>query len=831
MKNASSRFLFAFIGFCLFFSIPAMPQELPVNGIVTDAETKESLAFVNIVYNEKNNATQSNIDGFFTIPTKAKISFLTFSYVGYDPVTINLSEIKRGKPVNIRMYKTVLKLNEVTVFPGENPAHRIIRKVIENRDMNNPEKMASFSYTSYNKMFFTFNMDDLKKHDTSLSITDSLKHAADTVPGTSADSAYKRAKKFVDSQHLFLMESVSDRKFRHPDKNNEKVIASRISGLKNPSFAMLATQLQSFSFYRELIMISDKMYLNPISDGSTRKYFFLIEDTTFTEQGDTVFVISYRPFKGKNFNGLKGVLNINTNTYALQTVKAEPAEAEPSIAVKIQQKYEYIDNRQWFPVQLNTDMTFNNIVGMVGKSKVKMIGVGKSYLRNISLNPELDKKEFSNVEVIMSEDAAKPTEEFWSKFRVDSLTEKDKKTYHTIDSVGKKENLDLKLKFMISVARGYIPWHFLNIDYTQILKLNDYEGFRFGMGCMTNEKITKWVSVGGYFAIATKDKAMKFGGKLDFNISEGHEMKLKFGWSSDVYESDGYTFFEDKNLTSSDFFREILISDMDSVEKSEVSFQCRALQYLRLNIGLSQNHKIITDNFRYGVSDTRGDLLDSYNYTEASLKIKFAYNEKFMVFPQGKFSLGTNYPVFWANITKGIEWLDGQYDYTKVEAKISKTFLTKTFGKTHVQIAGGIADGNIPYASFYNGHGSYREFAIEAANSFATMRMNEFTGDRFASFYFKQDFGPLLFRTKKFKPEIAVVNNIGYAEFTRKSDYFDKPVRSFEKGYFESGLIINNLVHQSFIGYGAGAFYRYGPYAFPKPEDNFAFKLSIVFLL
>lgn len=211
--------------------------------------------------------------------------------------------------------------------------------------------------------------------------------------------------------------------------------------------------------------------------------------------------------------------------------------------------------------------------------------------------------------------------------------------------------------------------------------------------------------------------------------------------------------------------------------------------------------------------------------------MKFAYNEKFMVFPGGKFSLGTNYPILWVNVTKGLKWMEGQYDYTKFEAKISKTFITKTFGKTNVQISGGIADGNVPYSSFYNGHGSYRDFSVEAANSFATMRMNEFVADRFASFYFKQDFGSLLFKTKKFKPEVAFVNNVGIADFTSTSSYFDKPVQTFNKGYFESGIVFNNLLHQAIIGYGAGVFYRYGPYAFSKPEDNLAFKLSIVFML
>ncbi|MBI5218807.1 MAG: carboxypeptidase-like regulatory domain-containing protein [Bacteroidia bacterium] len=826
-----------FIFSVLFFVFhSAFSQTKEISGTVTDEETKEPLAFVNIIYNERNQATATNIDGKFKITATANAAFLKFSYVGYESKTIKTEDIRWGKPLAVKLKKAVVNLNEVTVFPGENPAHRIIKKVIENRDINNPEKMTSFAYTSYNKMFFTFNIDDLKKTDSTISFTDSIqvlkdtvKSKLDTIRKTKVDSSYIRAKKFIDSQHIFLMESVSDRKFIYPDKNNEKVVATRVSGLRNPSFALLATQMQSFSFYKELITIYDKIYLNPISEGSTKKYFFLLEDTTFSENGDTVFIVSFRPFKGKNFDGLKGILNISSNKYAIQSVKAEPYDPNPVLGVKIQQKYEFLENKQWFPVQLNTDLTFNNMMGQVGKKTMRLIGIGKSYLRNITLNPELNKKEFKNIEVTMGDDAYKLSDEFWEKYRVDSLTAKDRKTYRVIDSIGKKENLDLKMKVFEALAQGYIPWHFLNIDFSKLVTFNEYEGFRFGLALMTNEKITRFVSVGGFFAASTKDKAMKYGGKVEFSIYPEWELKLKTEWCFDVYESDGYSFLEEKNYLASDMYRQFLISEMDSVEKKEVSISFRALQYLKLNFSLSRNHKIITDNFRYGVSENRTDLLKNYNYTETGINLKFAYNEKFMKFPNGKFSLGTDYPILWANFTRAVEWLDGEYDYTKIEAKISKSFITKTFGKTYLQLSGGMVSGNVPYSGYYNGHGSYEVFSLDAANSFGTMRMNEFVADRFAAFYFKQDFGSLLFKTKKFKPQLAIVNNIGYGDFVSSNHYFDKPVNTYNKGYFESGILFNNLLHQMFIGYGVGVFYRYGTYAFHREEDNFAVKLSITF--
>ena len=75
--------------------------------------------------------------------------------MGYIGKNITKSEIGNVKYLEINLEADALYLAEVTVLPGVNPAHRIINLVIDNADRNNPEKMRSFSYVSYNKMYFT----------------------------------------------------------------------------------------------------------------------------------------------------------------------------------------------------------------------------------------------------------------------------------------------------------------------------------------------------------------------------------------------------------------------------------------------------------------------------------------------------------------------------------------------------------------------------------------------------------------------------------------------------------------------------------------------------
>ena len=204
--------------------------------------------------------------------TPKSLYFLMF---GYESTSIDLSNSQPNQHVNVKLRRKAIDLNEVNIYPGENPAHRIIKKVLENRDSNNPEKMRSFSYTSYNKMYFTVEEDTLAKGNQLPLLVDSLEK----------DTSELKLKKYLNKQHLLLIEFVSERNFKYPAKNHEKVTSSRVSGLTDPMFVLLATQMQSFSFYNEFFVLMDKRFVNPISQGSTSRYFFCLKIHVYAKTG------------------------------------------------------------------------------------------------------------------------------------------------------------------------------------------------------------------------------------------------------------------------------------------------------------------------------------------------------------------------------------------------------------------------------------------------------------------------------------------------------------------------------------------------------------------
>lgn len=819
--------LFVFVG------IIHLSAQNKLSGRIIDSNNGEALAFVNIIYNSSNQGTTSDLDGYFSINSKESIEFLKISYLGYTTKTLSKAEILGKNYVEIKLEPNAFQLDEVTVLPGENPAHRIIKLVVENADRNNPEKMRSFSYVSYNKMYFTIDTKDLPQ------IQDTVqKINSDTVLKTDTSDTRRSFTEFFDEQHLFITESVTERRFRYPDNNKEEVLAHKMSGLKTPAFSLLTTQFQSFSFYKDFVSLMDKRYLSPISKGSTNKYFFLIEDTMYNEAADTIFIISYRPLKGKNFEGLQGVLHINSNGYAIQNVSAKPYEPSGSFNVNIQQKYELIDSVQWFPVQLNTDLVMNILqvnqdeamisTGETNDNYLPLIGIGKSYLSDISLNPDFKRRDFNQLDIIVSDNAEKKDSLFWDLYRKDSLTTKDKRTYEVIDSIGKEANLDKTMDIVEIIAAGYIPIKFINLDPSSLLWYNQYEGYRIGMAVQTNSKMLKWMSLGGYVGYGFRDKALKYGGYLEFNLHKSSNTKLKFGYKQDLEFSDEHHFYNEQRSISLQSTRDFFLTEMDSVRSYYGSLKFTTLRYLNAELRLDYKEKNIIDPDRYSYINS---FPLSFSLAEAGLYVRYAYKEKFLQTPKGNLlSMGTKYPILYFNVIKGVKLYEANNEYLKLETKITKRITHRHIGDTYLTLSGAISDGDLPYGSLYYGASSYSWLNID--NSFNTMRINEFVSNRFASVFFRHDFGSLLYRTKKWAPELVILSAAGWGDNSLTTYQMEPEFgKKMNKGYFESGIQINNVLKLNFQGYGLGVYYRYGPYSRSKPIENWAFKFNLTFIL
>ncbi len=780
-----------------------------LSGKVIDEKTKAPLAFVNIIIVNANVGTTTDIDGKFTINSLSPILTLKLSYVGYALKEVN---VKGKKSVVIGLTQTSYQLTEFKVLPGINPAERIIRATIKNSKIHNPEKSLNFKYQSYNKIYFTGEIDS------------SILNNPNKI--NALDTGDQQAIKWLDKHHLFMMESVSERKYKQPDKSFEKVIASRVSGLKNPTFSLLATQMQSFSFYNPTINVLDKTYLNPISKNSINKYLFLIEDTIFNH-ADTVYVISFRPRKGKNFDALKGLLYINTDEFALQNVIAEPVNQDESINIKIQQQYKKVEGK-WFPAQLNSTMIFNNMQ----VNNFKIMGISRSYITHIEINPELKNKEFSYVATEIENDATKKDDAFWNKYRVDTLSAKEKNTYHVIDSLGKAEHFDKKINGLTALMTGKLKWGFVSLDLNKFLAYNDYEGIRLGAGLHTNRKIAKWFNIGGYGAYAFKDKTAKYGGDANFLINYRNDISLNFSYKKDVEEPGVVNFYDYKvPLLSTQNNRVLYLSRMNNIEKKEVYLKFRTLRYLKVYLFANQENVSVTNNYYFNkIIDNTTSIKDrNYLFNEVGVEFRYAFKEKVMQTLSMKYATPSKYPVIYAKIEHGVKNFNGDYAYTRFTLRTQKRFYIKNLGHPSFFVETGYIDGNVPEHKLNSSLGSFstNTFLIATENAFETMLPYEFFSNKYLFVHFQHSFGSLLLKIKKFEPEFVVTSSFGIGTLNNANMHQGVAFKTMKKGYYESGFLINNILKLNFTTFGVGIFYRYGPYQLIKKSDNITLKMSL----
>lgn len=846
------RFLLALV-----FGFTSLVQAQPylVEGRVLDALTREPMAFVHVVVNDQSAGTTSGIDGSFRLPSAEPIRVIRFSFVGYEPLAVVWPDYLRRhgdeSSPEFLLERSTFLLREVIVEAGENPAEAIVRRAVANRDRNNPEKIKSFSYRSYNKFMVDADID-----------------SADI----QSDTARSGVGKILEAQYLFLMESITERRYKYPDRSAETVLANRVSGMKTPLFTTLANSFQPFSFYKPYISILDKHYLNPITPDSDNKYFFWLEDS-IESYGHKVYIISFEP-RRRNFDGLKGLLYINTRDYALEHVIAETAnlfehlnrvrdvrrgeqkgrefeidtDSEPpqvearedrrevefsqlSIVVRMQQKYELLDGATWFPTQLNTDILIGDATRTTG-SVLK--GVGRSYLSDIRLLDEIPNREFGRLALEYHPEANHRDTAYWNQFRAEPLGPRGRETYRVLDSIGQTAGLDRTMAALGVLATGKIPAGPVDIDVNRLFDFNFHEGLRLGVGLQTSRRLSEFFTLAGYGAWGTRDREFKFGGSLDLHLSKKNDLTLSLLGREDVVESGNLEFYLDNNPLSTERRRRNMVGNMDKLRMAEGAVSFYMLKYLDVRMALSRSSREVTTSYRYLAQNPELEgPQDVFQLAEWKIGLRYAFREQYVEILGNRISRGTPYPQVWFNLTRGFNNLGGDYAYTKTDVKIRQSFLIRGIGRPSILLVAGRVNGDAPYPLLYNGNGSYEpRLPLEASGSFQTMRMNEFLSDRYLSLFYEHNLGVLKLNPRRSTPEFILLQNIGFGDLGSPERHLDYPFETMEQGFFESGLAIRNLYKiNGIFGFGLAGFYRYGPYRLESSGQNIAIKLSLGFSL
>lgn len=764
-----------------------------IMGVVTDEISKENLAFVNIVVNENGTlGTTSDIDGNFSINSKEEIKNLTFSFVGYEKKKIDIVEGENN--ISVRLKPQSIELSEIIIDGSKNPANRIIDSVFKYRDSNNPKSLDSYHYKMYDNMVFTVDTSNLSPNDV--------------------------LRQEFRNNDVMVMETVSEQYYQKPNKNKKIILAKKVSGLNNSNGVYLLENIQSIGFQEDLVTINNKKYVNPISKGSHNKYIFYLESAYKTEENDSIFTIAFAPYKNTTFNSLRGTMTINSDNWAIQNIKAEPSKHE-LFSIDIQQLYEKTDG-VWFPKQLNTNIKIV-LEGAVDASTDGILcGIGKSYISEIEINKEIDKNIFDMSDYSVNENVGNH-DDVIKYYRYEKLDEERlEATYKYVENAFKEINFnfDNVFEYINSLMDNEIPIGFINLNFDNIIDYNIGNGFMLGLALRTNDKVSKHFSIGGFGNYWFKAREFNYGGNLDINLLGSRDMKLKFSTEHKFERLGDYGFDSKVNIFDPSDYKLFYVNATSLNNSVSANYSTYFNKYIKGFVNFE-----VADKTPFNWHETA-----TYRLSTLDFILRIAFNEKFIRNDNKLRTEGIPNPVIWVSYQKNLKDIFGSpYDFDKVEFQFKGSRETRYIGASTLTAQMGYISGIAPITDLFNIFGSNNgKFELYSTDNFNTIRPDEFFCDKFAALFFSHNFRNLLIDFKKFHPELILVTNIAWGELSNENN---NDLKDLSKGYYESGLIVDNIIKTAFNKLGLGIFYRYGPYSFDKVFDNFTFKLSLVFSL
>lgn len=732
---ALKRFLHFFL-IVILFKVSALAQNYTINGKVYDSESKEPLPFVPVLLKGTTVGTNTDFDGNFSISTNKRADSLVASYVGYKRLT---KAVKYGQNqlINMPLVLEGVNLLEVVVKPGENPAHRIIRNVIANKYRNNKRKLAAYEYESYNKVEFDLNR--IPKEMREKKMFKPIQFVFDNVD--SINSGEK------PSLPIFITESLSDFYYRsNPDHKKEVIKASKITGIENTSIsAVMGDMYQNVNIYDNNILIFGKDFVSPISDNGFFYYKYYLEDSVYID-GVRCFQVR---FKSKRPQELcfTGNIWIADTIWAVKRLEMSiPKDANINFinAASVVQEFAEVDST-WM---LSKDRLIIDFA--MNKRQVGVYGRKTTSYKNFKINQPKDVKFYEFGDKIIVEDSANTkTDEFWNMARHDSLSIREKKIYHMIDTIKTLPIYKTWVDIFTIFVSGYKEFNNFEVGpYFNLISYNRIEGPRIRFGGRTSSKFSRWYELSGYVAYGFKDEKFKYSlGFKTFITKKPHRQLIGMTYKSD-YEILGQSQngFSQDNIFAS-LFRTNPLTNLTRVDQTYAWYEREWVEGLTSKITLAGRTitPLIANSYKYYKRDGSIGVKENIKNTEARINIRFAYKEKFISGDFTRISLGTKWPVFQFNYAKSLQnAFRGEYDYQKIVLNVSdRVRLISLLGYTDYIIEGGKIYGSLPYP-LMELHGGNETYVYDYM-AYNMMKYYEFASDQYASLGVFHHFEGLLF--------------------------------------------------------------------------------------
>lgn len=376
------------------------------------------------------------------------------------------------------------------------------------------------------------------------------------------------------------------------------------------------------------------------------------------------------------------------------------------------------------------------------------------------------------------------------------------------------------------LSTGYFPIAFFDIDLKTLVKYNNYEGFRIGIGGLTNDKLFEKYKFGGYVAYGFKDRALKYSLGGSARVNKDKKAWISLFYADDIKEIGTYDYLTDARVYSLFEPRLVNIIQFYKYKKWYANIASELSPKILSEFRISHS-KVENVESYYFIND--GIPYRNYDLAEATLSFRISPKTNFFTNEDGLVEYFDGFPKISAQITKGIKGIaDSDFDYTKFSLKFDYFIKRTDLSSTSILLEGSLATGDVPLTHLFHSYPNQpnkekisQRFSVAGVQSFETMYFGEFFSDRLTTLQIKNSLRRFKL-AEKWKPELVFVTRHAWGDMSNTDRHFGIPFNTLEHLYNESGLELNKIV----LGFGLSAAYRYGYYHLPNFEDNISFKFT-----
>ncbi len=539
-------------------------QDIVVIGQVLSAENSEPLQAASVWFKGTNIGCITNEEGFFMLRSNTPQRTLIASVVGYKQRQIKLDY---GKDQMIRIYlkEDISILDEVIAMPKQDEAILLLKKVYENRRINNPKNLTNISATMDNVT--SINLTNIKQKALQRKLFKDLMSGAIEQSDTSF------------SLPVYINQSIYNLQFS-PDSNISTKLYSKQNAIDifPPEHwqQIISAYTPDINPYKPYSTVLGRNFMSPITPNAKLYYNLYLADSTLIN-GQKNYQIRFSP---KQNQGLlfKGDMWIDSATYAI---------TKTDITIPSYTSVNFLNSLNYG----FTTAPFNNSIFPNNEKQ----GIGL----NINLYPNKDiqyfgailseERSYTNITSTTDTLSIKPEEE---KIEIPA-DDKLEATWNKIDSLNQTRIQKLSSWAVDIILNQYL--HIWKIDVGPLLNLfhfNQLEGASPRLTLRSGESFAKYFTFGGYYGYGFKEQYQNKELISDGLHSYGGNIQWRFGPTKRNNLALTYDHKTERiGYDDSDIYAESRVHDIENLVNSWVMMYRPVSVLMRSKIGAEYQYE------------------------------------------------------------------------------------------------------------------------------------------------------------------------------------------------------------------------------------------------